>query len=136
MTNQGKEPLLRTVVSGLKHASECPGWLIKQISGCHSQNLSFTEVGTTVSHFKQIPKQHRCYWSGDLPLRTTDLEQGLPRWLSGKEHVCQCERRGRRWLDPWVLEDYLEQETATYSSILAWRIPWTEEPGGLQSMGL
>ena len=33
-------------------------------------------------------------------------------------------------------EDPLEKEMATYSSILAWRIPWTEEPGGLQSMGL
>ena len=32
-------------------------------------------------------------------------------------------------------EDLLEEETATHSSILAWRIPWTEEPGGLQSMG-
>ena len=33
-------------------------------------------------------------------------------------------------------EDPLEKEIATHSSILAWRIPWTEEPGGLQSMGL
>ena len=33
-------------------------------------------------------------------------------------------------------EDPLEKEVATHSSILAWRIPWTEEPGGLQSMGL
>ena len=32
-------------------------------------------------------------------------------------------------------EDPLEKEMATPSSILAWRIPWTEEPGGLQSMG-
>ena len=31
-------------------------------------------------------------------------------------------------------EDPLEEEMATHSSILAWRIPWTEEPGGLQSM--
>ena len=30
----------------------------------------------------------------------------------------------------------LEKEMATHSSILAWRIPWTEEPGGLQSLGL
>ena len=41
--------------------------------------------------------------------------------------------------DTWVLslgqEDPLEKEIATHSSILAWRIPWTEEPGGLQSMG-
>ena len=37
----------------------------------------------------------------------------------------------------WSLgqEDPLEKETATHSSILAWRIPWAEEPGGLQSMG-
>ena len=32
-------------------------------------------------------------------------------------------------------EDPLEKEMATHSSILAWEIPWTEEPGGLQSMG-
>ena len=32
-------------------------------------------------------------------------------------------------------EDSLEEVMATHSSILAWRIPWTEEPGGLQSMG-
>ena len=32
-------------------------------------------------------------------------------------------------------EDPLEEKMATYSRILAWRIPWTEEPGGLQSMG-
>ena len=33
------------------------------------------------------------------------------------------------------LEDPLEKETATHSRILAWKIPWTEEPGDLQSMG-
>ena len=33
-------------------------------------------------------------------------------------------------------EDSLEQEMATHSSILAWEIPWTEKPSGLQSMGL
>ena len=32
-------------------------------------------------------------------------------------------------------EDLLKKEIATHSSILAWEIPWTEEPGGLQSMG-
>ena len=32
-------------------------------------------------------------------------------------------------------EDLLEKEMATHSSILAWKIPWVEEPGGLQSMG-
>ena len=35
-----------------------------------------------------------------------------------------------------LLSKVLEKGTTTHSSILAWRIPWTEEPGGLQSMGL
>ena len=42
-------------------------------------------------------------------------------------------------LEMWVRsqgwEDAVEKEMATHSSILAWEIPWTEEPGGLQSMG-
>ena len=39
------------------------------------------------------------------------------------------------WVQSLGREDPLEEEMATHSSILAWRIPWTEEPGGLQSMG-
>ena len=39
------------------------------------------------------------------------------------------------WVRSLGWEDPLEKGMATYSSILAWRIPWTEEPGGLQSMG-
>ena len=43
-----------------------------------------------------------------------------------------CETR----VQPLSQEDPLEKEMATHSSILAWRIPWAEEPDGLQSMGL
>ena len=50
---------------------------------------------------------------------------------SGKEPACQCRTCKRH-----DQEDPLEEGMATHSSILAWRIPWTEEPGGLQSMGL
>ena len=39
------------------------------------------------------------------------------------------------WVRSLGQEDPLEKEMVTHSSILAWRIPWTEEPGGLQSMG-
>ena len=41
------------------------------------------------------------------------------------------------WFNPWVLgrEDPLEKGMATHTSILAWRIPWTQEPGRLQSLG-
>ena len=39
------------------------------------------------------------------------------------------------WVLSLVWEDLLEEGMSTHSSILAWRIPWTEEPGRLQSMG-
>ena len=56
---------------------------------------------------------------------------GLSRWLNSKEPVCQC---GTPGFSPWVGKIPLEEEMATHSSILAWRITWTEESGGLQSM--
>ena len=51
------------------------------------------------------------------------------RWCTGKEFTCQCRRCKRCRFDP------LKKEMATCSSILVWRTPWTEKPGGLQSMG-
>ena len=56
---------------------------------------------------------------------------GLPWWLSGEEPACQCKRFG---FDPWVGKIPLEKKMTTCSSILAWEIPWTEEPDGLQFM--
>ena len=43
--------------------------------------------------------------------------------------------RQENWVQSLGQEDPLEKSMATHSSILAWRIPWTEEPGGLQSKG-
>ena len=40
------------------------------------------------------------------------------------------------WVKSWVWEDPLEKGMATHSNFLAWRIPWTEEPARLQSVGL
>ena len=57
---------------------------------------------------------------------------GLLWWLSVKESSCQC--RGCSF-NLWV-ENPLQKEMATHSIILAWRIPWTEESGGLQPMGV
>ena len=53
---------------------------------------------------------------------------GFTDGSSGKESTCQCKRRG---FDSWGGEDPLEKEIATHSSILAYEIPWTEEPEGL-----
>ena len=58
--------------------------------------------------------------------RGASLTAQLVKNLPGMQEM-QVQSLGR--------EDPLEKETATHSSILAWRIPWTEERGGLQSMG-
>ena len=55
--------------------------------------------------------------------------------ISGKEPTYQCSKQ-ETWVWSLGLEDPLEESVATHCSILAWVIPWTEEPGGLQSMGL
>ena len=60
----------------------------------------------------------------------------LSWWLNSKEPACQSiqeTQEMRIW--PLGREDALGKGMATHSSILAWRIPWTEEPGGPQSMG-
>ena len=58
--------------------------------------------------------------------------RGFPGSASSKESGCHCRRHGFDLSQ----EDPLEKGMATHSSILAWEIPWTEQPGGLQSMKL
>ena len=61
--------------------------------------------------------------------------EGFPHGTSGKESPANA--RDKRDVGSISLswEDPLEASMATHSRILAWRIPWTEEPTGLQSMG-
>ena len=57
----------------------------------------------------------------------TTLPSGLPRWSVVKNLPANA----KMWILSLCWEDLLEKEMATYSSVLAWRIPWTEEPGRL-----
>ena len=60
-----------------------------------------------------------------LPLRASLVAQTVKRLPAMRE----------TWVRSLGREDPLEKEMATHSSILVWKIPWTEEPGRLQSMG-
>ena len=60
-------------------------------------------------------------------MRIIYVSMGFPGGLNSKESTCNARDMGR--------EDPVEEGMATYSSILVWRIPWTDEPGGLQFMG-
>ena len=65
----------------------------------------------------------------------TLTEEGLPWCLSSKESSCNVGDLQEMWVLSMGQEDPLEKGIATRSSTLAWEIPWTEEPGRLQSMG-
>ena len=61
--------------------------------------------------------------------------KGFPNGSAGKESLCSVGDTGDS-VQSLGLEDPLQEEMATHSNILTWRIPWTEEPGRVQSMGL
>ena len=59
----------------------------------------------------------------------------FPRWLAVKNLPANAGDLNRSRFDPWLGKISWKREMATYSSILAWRIPQTEGPGGLRSTG-
>ena len=73
--------------------------------------------------------QARFQWAG-MSLNSSDQVLLIHCGSDGKESAAVQET----WVPFLGQEESLEKEMATHSSILAWRIPWTEEPGGLQSM--
>ena len=63
--------------------------------------------------------------------KTILFERASPGGSDGKQSTCHYRRPG---FDAWVGKIPLEKDMTTHSNILAWSIPWTEEPGELQSM--
>ena len=57
----------------------------------------------------------------------------MAQWVKNPPAVQETQRT---WVQSLHWEDPLEEEMAAHLSILAWEIPWTEEPGGLESIGL
>ena len=62
----------------------------------------------------------------------TTESPGKPKWAQRLKRLLTIQET---WVRSLGWEDPLEKEMASHSNILAWRIPWMEEPGGLQSMG-
>ena len=96
---------------------------------------------------------HGLIWNSVFPIFSSQISIDTILFSTGisylKEHPTLCSPRlcqwwrtclpmqetQETWVQPLGWEDPLEEEMATHSRILAWRIPWTEEPGGLQPMG-
>ena len=93
----------------------------KFVFTCNHSGFSFTSILTILLK-----------WGRTLLRPCRPLSLGLPWWLRGQKNPPATQET---WVRSLGWEDPLEEEMATHSSILAWEIPWTEEPGWLQSMG-
>ena len=128
-----------------------------------SQNQGFSELALCISQVAKVLElqlQHQSFqrtfrvdflydllvWSPYSPRDSQEscptlqfkginsLALRLPRWLSRQRICLQCRRQNTQ-VRSLGWEDSLEKEMTTHSSILAWIIPWTEEPSRLKSMG-
>ena len=101
---------------------KCPGLLLQ----CSVRNSDSQQVcvpgGHLIATVQNLQKVQ--FGSGALQF-------GFPGWLNGKESACNAGDVVRSQGQEGLLED----EMANCPSIFAWRIPWTEEPGELQSLG-
>ena len=109
-------------------------------------NLIFKVTVLIVHRKKYIPNAQCCFlkiffpWTLNIEhFPKIILNDGLPRWCSGEESTCHLQEVQEKWIWSLDWEDALEKEMATHSSILAWKVPWTEEPSrqfiGLQRVG-
>ena len=91
--------------------------LLTELRTRPGMNLTFLNQSVPVADFKQI--------------------MSSPGFLGGSvvKNQPAMQETKETWVQSLDVEDALEKEMVTHSSILAWKIPWTEEPGGLQSLG-
>ena len=98
-------------------------------------DLKYSHHTLTHKHTNDLTSQKLRQLMCSLVWQWTSFQ--LPRWLNGKESACQAEDGCQIGVTGSIpgLGRFLEKEMATYSSILAWKIPWREKPDGLESMG-
>ena len=102
-------------------------WLLSE-PGTHLAKRVWGYYFLQTRHFADDKESLRGgIWEADI------YKLGFPGGASGKEPFCQGRRQKRH--GSLGQEDPLEEGMATHSSIPAWRIPWTEDHGRLQSMG-
>ena len=134
-----RKPLLLRGCSPLPSASLLPS--ASPLPGNH-QSASCLQKFPCFGHFVQISYLYVEFVSGlsfmlfcTLHFSSNDVRWMASRWLSSKESTCNAGDTGDAGLIPGSGRSP-GKEMAVHSSFLAWKIPWTEEPGGLLSTGL
>ena len=103
------------------------------------QAYSWKVVGNSIWKFQRGANGHqRRFWVGTWIMGYPRISRGLPviRASLVAQMVKYLPAMRETWIQFLGQEDPLEKEMAIHSSTLAWKTPWTEEPGRLQSMGL
>ena len=121
----------RIIQGGLTRGAYCPN-LVVHGGGCF---IPPVERLRAICHNSKAAAGPSLWPSKEsvmiLYLVQASHQRGFPGGSEGKESSCNAGDLGL--IPGW--EDALENRMSTHSSILTWEIPWTEEPGGLQSMG-
>ena len=126
----------------MEQLNNSKSWPISLLKWCLSLQSYSAEVLSAISthtHTHTYPDCPMCLNPSDTLPYFTDSHKhlmGFPGGASGKESSCQCRRFKKFRFESWVRKIPLEEEMASHSSILTWKISWTEEPGQLQSRGL
>ena len=94
--------------------------------GIFTPSSSFSQAPAPSHQGPWVAQEHLHSWSQI----SAHVQGPMPRQVKNLPAVQEMRVRSLSWENP------LEEEMATHSSIPAWEISWTEEPGGLQSMGL
>ena len=134
------EPKEGCLGGGVAQGPERYFWVISGYEECLWTTLTLSlplthhRVFSSTLGLKKKKRQNKLAFILPLPQTTKRTIKGfLKKWFRRSSVCLQCWRLG---FDPWVGKIPLEKDIATHSSILACKIPWTEEPGRLQSMGL
>ena len=87
-----------------------------------------------VLHLQERRKRSFRSWDSKEVIKGVSV-LSFPGGASGKEPACQCRRCKKHGFDPWAGKIPRRRAWQPTPVFFAWRIPWTEEPGGLQSLG-
>ena len=118
---------------GQKSLVGCSPWGCKELDMTERLNWTDTTERLNWTEWLSIHTHTHTHTHTHMHTHTHRCILDHPRWCSGKECAFQCRRH---MFHPWVGNIPCSRKWQPNSSILAWKIAWTEDPGGLQSIGL
>ena len=112
------------VLSTVRPPQNCMS--VRTLMTCSNVNYFCIIHNDWVCWLRIVMRQHKAYRLGS---KSTCFPGGSV--VKKKKSACQCREGKKCECDPYAGKILLEQQRKTHSNILAWKIPWTEDPGGL-----